>query len=951
MTDIELRLTADVAQATKGVAGFSKQYRELVNAIEKPLKQVGAFRDLESNLEGLEQKSRSARDRVRDLGNELASATNPSKALTASYRDAVAELQRLTRAENLAQAQLAARRRELQSARIDTTNLATEQKRLTAELNAASLAGRRDAAIQGIRGQSAALGQLAREQRQANLEQARADFGITRARQYENALAQIRRQYALLRSSGNLTNRELSIAQQAYTRRVLETKTAMGMLQAEQRRLNAGGAMLPGLVSGVGAAYAAAAALKGIAAQADAYNLMNARLKLATSSQEEFTAAQTELARIAQSTQAPISSLVTLYTRISRPLKEAGRSQADIVKVTEAVATSFRVSGATAQEAENGVIQFAQALGAGALRGEEFNSVAEQAPRLMQALAASIGVPVGALKEMASEGQLTADVVSEALVSQLDVLRKEAATLPETVGGAMTALSDQWNKAIGQADVQPLIEAINELAKTVSDPQIVESLVAIAGGMATLAGWTVQVASEFAKFADKAAFTAAQLSTGAGATAEQVRELEKLKRALMEVNAARTGSSFVGSSTLALLMKFFAPEDLDTWAAELEEKIKAFEERLYGLSQGEGVPDSQANDGAQELRDADLDSYTKYIGDLKKLQGEQVKGVEKQVKALVAAEKKANSDLEKVKKDRLDIEKRYSTALAELGGTGDASYGSAQALKVGARNALQAGDVEGAQAQAQAALKMLQDLAAAGENTYGFEGFINELKAIELAANDIEQSNAQAKIEEIKASMASLKEEAQKLENMPLSIKSDEASIEAVRAQITALVAEMGQKEIVLPVRVTHPDGPIVGDLPEPPGFAPGGWTGPGSKYQKAGVVHADEYVQPKHIVNEPGALSFFEQIRRNGFRNTISQLQASMASRMAGYAEGGYVSDRALPAIPTMNPELLAGPGPRDLGRVALDFGRGDEFSVYASDDDALNIRRLATKFGRKRH
>lgn len=934
MTDIELRLTADVAQATKGVAGFSKQYRELVNAIEKPLKQVGAFRDLESNLEGLEQKSRSARDRVRDLGNELASATNPSKALTASYRDAVAELQRLTRAENLAQAQLAARRRELQSARIDTTNLATEQKRLTAELNAASLAGRRDAAIQGIRGQSAALGQLAREQRQANLEQARADFGITRARQYENALAQIRQQYALLRSSGNLTNRELSIAQQAYTRRVLETKTAMGMLQAEQRRLNAGGAMLPGLVSGVGAAYAAAAALKGIAAQADAYNLMNARLKLATSSQEEFTAAQTELARIAQSTQAPISSLVTLYTRISRPLKEAGRSQADIVKVTEAVATSFRVSGATAQEAENGVIQFAQALGAGALRGEEFNSVAEQAPRLMQALAASIGVPVGALKEMASEGQLTADVVSEALVSQLDVLRKEAATLPETVGGAMTALSDQWNKAIGQADVQALIDSINQLAETVSDPATVDSLLALASAITTLGSALVTGADWFVAFGKELGYVAAR-ATGAS---DKILEVE---RSIRIMEAAQKG---VGLADL-----FQSDEEL----AQNLARARADYAKLLEMQSGfNAETQSLAEAGvaaAEAARQKEIDANTKYIGELKKLQGEQVKGVEKQVKALVAAEKKANSDLEKVKKDRLDIEKRYSTALAELGGTGDASYGSAQALKVGARNALQAGDVEGAQAQAQAALKMLQDLAAAGENTYGFEGFINELKAIELAANDIEQSNAQAKIEEIKASMASLKEEAQKLENMPLSIKSDEASIEAVRAQITALVAEMGQKEIVLPVRVTHPDGPIVGDLPEPPGFAPGGWTGPGSKYQKAGVVHADEYVQPKHIVNEPGALSFFEQIRRNGFRNTISQLQASMASRMAGYAEGGYVSDRALPAIPAMNPELLAGPSFPDFGRVAIELG-GESVNLYASPTEALNIRRLAMKHGRPR-
>lgn len=950
MTDIELRLTADVAQATKGVAGFSKQYRDLVNAIEKPLKQVGAFRDLESNLEGLEQKSRTARDRVRDLGNELASATNPSKALTASYKDAVAELQRLTRAENLAQSQLAARRRELQSARIDTSNLAAEQKRLAAELGAASLAGRRDAAIQGIRGQSAALGQLAREQRQANLEQARADFGITRARQYENALAQIRQQYALLRSSGNLTNRELSIAQQAYTRRIIETKTAMGQLQAEQRRLNAGGSMLPGLVSGVGAAYAAGAALKGIAAQADAYNLMNARLKLATSSQEEFTTAQTELGRIALATQSPVASLVTLYGRISRPLKEAGRSQADILKVTEAVATSFRVSGATAEEAQNGVIQFAQALGSGALRSEEFNSVAEQAPRLMQALADGLGVPVGALKAMASEGLLTAQVIGDVLPAQLEVLRNELSVLPETVGGAMTALSDQWKKAIGQADVQPLIDSINQLGKTLSDPVVVNNLVALASALATLAGTAVEGGSELVDLGKRIAFISAN-SQGLVTDLDQVdQQIADLDRSL-----AGTGLSTTIDGLIYSKEELQAKRDaLAEFRAALVQEQTGMNEEMKTLAEGFAA-------AAEAVRQQEVDANTKYIGELKRLQDEQVANAKKAGNALAAEEKKATAELEKVRKDRLDIDKRYKEALAGLGGQGEASYNAAQDLKIGARNALQSGDVEGAQAQAQAALKMLQDLAAAGENTYGFNGFIQELQAIELAANDIEKTNAENKIKAIREQIKSLEEDAKKLKDMPLSIKSDEASIEAVRSQIQQLVADMGKQEIVLPVRVVHPDGPILknvapysGDFvltdPQLPGLATGGWTGPGSKYQPAGIVHADEHVQPKRIVNEPGALSFLEQIRRNGFRNTISQLQASMASRLAGYAEGGYVSERALPAIPTMNPALMAAAGPdtRVPANLYL-YGDSDPVSVMVERDsfDRL-LRRTALKSGR---
>lgn len=935
MTDIELRLTADVAQATKGVGAFSKQYRELVSAIEKPLKQVGAFRTLETSLESLEKQSRVARDRVRDLGNELANASNPSKALTASYRDAVAELQRLTRAENLAQTQLASRRRELQAARVDTSNLAAEQKRLSAELNAAALAGRRDAATAGIRAQSAALGQLAREQRQANLEQAKADFGISRARQYEGALAQLNSQYQLLRRNGNLTNRELSIAQRAYTQRVIETKTAMGQLAAEQRRLGAGGSMLPGLVSGVGAAYATVAAIKGIAAQADAYNLMNARLKLATSSQEEFTTAQTELARIAQATQSPVASLVTLYGRISRPLKEAGRSQADILKVTEAVATSFRVSGATAEEAQNGVIQFAQALGAGALRGDEFNSVAEQAPRLMQALADSIGVPVGALREMATQGLLTADVVSDALTSQLEVLRKEAETLPETVGGAMTAMADKFDKAIGQADVQPLIDSINNLGETLSDPVVMDNLILLASALASLAGTTVSSASDFADLAKTIARTIAD-SQGL------VTELDNIDAEIQAIDKSLDAGWSPGDLLTDL---FFSEEDLQAKRAALVALRATLVEQQTGLNTELAFLAEVGAAAAEAGRQKEIDANTKYIGELKKLQGQLVDDAEKQSKALVSAQKKANAELEKVRKDRLTIETRYKEALAGLGGEGEASYNAAQDLKIGARNALQSGDVAGAQAQAQAALKMLQDLAAAGENTYGFSGFIQELQAIELAANDIEQTNAESKIEAIREQIKSLETDAAKLKELPLSIKSDESSIEAVRTQIQALVTEMGQKEIVLPVRVVHPDGPILKDvapysgdyvLPNIPALAGGGkLRGPGTGTSDSILMWGSngEFMQPKSTVDYYGE-GFMEALRQR---------------RIPKFATGGPISERSLPAMPTMNPALTAGPSFPELGSLSINMG-GENVNVYASPGEALNLQRLASKFGRTR-
>lgn len=553
-------------------------------------------------------------------------------------------------------------------------------------------------------------------------------------------------------------------------------------------------------------------AIRGIANAADSYSLMNARLKLATGSQEEFNTAQAELRRIAEATQTPIESLATLYGRISRPLKEAGRSQGDILKVTEAVATSFRVSGASAEEAENGVIQFAQALGSGALRGDEFNSVAEQAPRLMQALADSLGVPVGALKEMAAQGELTASVVTDALVGQLDTLRAEAASLPETVGGAMTSLSDRWNEAIGQADVQPLIDSINTLADTVSDPTIVSSLVSLAGAITQIGAAAVEAGAWVATFGKDLGYIVARFTGNVDEISRADKEIEKL-------SAAANG--------IGILDLYMTDEQIAQRLKEWQEYRKALVEQQTGMTAEMQQAASQAAAAADAARQQEVDSYTKYLGEIRKLQEEQVDNAAKKVKELVAAEKKATAELDAVRADRLKIEERYRAALAGLGGETEPSYGAAQALKVGARQALESGDIAGAQSQAQAALKMLQDLAAAGENTYGVGGFIQELRDIELAANDIEQSNAEAKIKSISASIEALKAQAAQLKDSPVSFKIEDASIEAVRSQLQQLAAELGQTEIVWPLRVAHPDGPIVQDLPPVPGFATGTKSAP----------------------------------------------------------------------------------------------------------------------------
>lgn len=184
----------------------------------------------------------------------------------------------------------------------------------------------------------------------------------------------------------------------------------------------------------------------------DEYIKYNAQLALATKNGGDLATAQADVARIAKVAQTGLAETAQLYARLASSVSRLGVGQAEVAKVTEAVALSLRVSGATAAESASAILQLSQAFGSGVLRGEEFNAVNEASPRLMQALADAIGKPRGELRKMAEEGQLTSKVLALALPKALDQLRNEAASMPMTIGGAFTNLSNEFTIFIGKVN-------------------------------------------------------------------------------------------------------------------------------------------------------------------------------------------------------------------------------------------------------------------------------------------------------------------------------------------------------------------------------------------------------------------------------------------------------------------------------------------------------------------
>ena len=318
----------------------------------------------------------------------------------------------------------------------------------------------------------------------------------------------------------------------------------------------------------------------------------------------------------------------------------------------------------------------------------------------------------------------------------------------------------------------------------------------------------------------------------------------------------------------------------------------------------------------------------------------QVKDAQESVKARVAAEKEAAKELEKAKDAQLDTQKRYSDALAALNaGGGDPTFSAAMDLKYAANQALAAGDTEGAKKNAQAALEVLTDLAAAGENTYGFAGFIQQLQGIEESADQINVDQAQASFDAAAAEALKLKTILDDLKEVKIDITMSPEAIAAVKAQMQALADELGQQMIITPTVVMPPIPVVVAkdqggsallgrdpDVPYANRFATGGRVrGPGSGTSDSIMARLSngEYVLKAAAVRQYGT-SLLD--RMNGLR-------------MPKYASGGLVESTA--SLPGATPG-------RDLGRVDLTVG-GESFSLLAGGDQFERLlRRTASKFGR---
>lgn len=238
---------------------------------------------------------------------------------------------------------------------------------------------------------------------------------------------------------------------------------------------------LKGLVAGF---VSLAAAIK-LIGTADELDTLNARLRIATRSVEEYNRAQVALFDLAQRTRTSLGETVGLYSQIANATKDAGVGQETLLQVVETINQAVQLSGANAQAAQAALVQLGQGLASGTLRGEELNSVLEQTPALADAIAKGMGITRGELRKYGEEGKITAQQVITALQRQRGEVAAQFEQLPLTVGQAVTLLKNSGTQLVGAFNsatgaTSGLASVIKDLADFLSSDETLGAVVEFA---------------------------------------------------------------------------------------------------------------------------------------------------------------------------------------------------------------------------------------------------------------------------------------------------------------------------------------------------------------------------------------------------------------------------------------------------------------------------------------
>ena len=184
----------------------------------------------------------------------------------------------------------------------------------------------------------------------------------------------------------------------------------------------------------------------------------------------------------AQDSRGSFNDMADVVARFGNNAKDAFSSSAEVVAFADLVQKQMTIAGASTSEASNAMLQLSQGLASGTLRGDELNSIFEQAPNLIQNIADYLDVPIGQIREMASEGELTADIVKNAIFASADDINAKFEAMPMTFGQLWQAFQNDALMAF-----QPVLQRLNELANSEQFQVFIDNAIGLMAGLAEVA--------------------------------------------------------------------------------------------------------------------------------------------------------------------------------------------------------------------------------------------------------------------------------------------------------------------------------------------------------------------------------------------------------------------------------------------------------------------------------
>lgn len=521
----------------------------------------------------LQQAARSAAAQLRQLGEQ--------DAAIATFLQLQQGVAASTKAMNAAAGEAANYARQIGQAGPATAQEAAALQRLEAAAAAARVEfGRQKDAL------AAAQGALQR-------------FGIA-GQHAEAAQQRLRQEVALVRTSVE------GIAP-AYQRAASGAEAAGASMVRTHRQIGDGVesisqqlGRLQGFVAGLAGLQGLKSMATDLAQTADQVNNLQARLKLVTGEGKAFSDAWAGVQDVALRTNSALEETATLFSRLAQAGKDAGQSSTDAtanaLALTETINQAIQLSGASAQASSAAITQLVQGLQSGVVRGDEFNSIMEQSPRLARALADGLRVTTGELRKMAEAGLLTSETVIGALKGQSDAVAAEFSKLPPTVGRALQNLSTQWQLYV--ADTDKATGASTAAAGAIN---------ALAGNLKTIAGLLIDAGQAAAAFA---ALRLAQHFLGIGAAAQQAALAMAAHNAQMAATGAaanvaaagvgRMATIFASLRTFTLIGLLVNIKDIGTWLGEAAAKLAGYKDRTEELARAEKLASDIAKEAAAD---------------------------------------------------------------------------------------------------------------------------------------------------------------------------------------------------------------------------------------------------------------------------------------------------------------------------------------------------------------